>query len=240
MVRYVPDRTGRFTKRPYFRPEELDEECENIVLSFLQESYGKAEFPISTDDLTRLIERESGDLDQYADLGEYGPDVEGATEFWHGQKPRVKISKLLTGDARRENRLRTTLSHEYGHVHFHANLLEFNGPQHDVISPHSETIKQICKRDAISSARATDWMEWQAGYVCGALLMPASRVGGLVEGYKESHNLLGSVGVTSEHGQALISSVRTSFQVSSDAARVRLLQFNFLSDFNTEQPLPGR
>ena len=186
MVRYIPDRTGRFTKRPYFRPDELDEACESIVLAFLQESHGKANFPISTEDLTRLIESRAEDLDHYADLSEYGPDVEGATVFRPGHKPCVKISKSLAGDARRENRLRTTLSHEYGHVHFHATLWESDTSGPGLIMQGSEAMKQICKRDAISNAPQTDWMEWQAGYVSGALLMPASRVGGLVKDYKET------------------------------------------------------
>ena len=34
--------------------------------------------------------------------------------------------------------------------------------------------EQVCKRDSIMNARETDWMEWQAGYVCRALLMPVS------------------------------------------------------------------
>ena len=100
MVRYVPDRTGRFTKRPYFRPDELDEECERIVVRFLQESYGRASFPVSTEDLKRLIERDAENLDHYADLSEYGPDVEGATEFWPGRRPIVKISEVLANDSR--------------------------------------------------------------------------------------------------------------------------------------------
>jgi len=36
----------------------------------------------------------------------------------------VKISRELSADERRENRLRTTLTHEYGHVHFHNFLFD--------------------------------------------------------------------------------------------------------------------
>ena len=50
--------------------------------------------------------------------------MEGLTEFRLGQKPSVKISALLAEDEGRKNRLRTTLTHEYGHVHFHAYLWE--------------------------------------------------------------------------------------------------------------------
>ena len=79
MVKYVPDRTGRFAQRPHFNPEELDRECESIIHNFLKENHGEVKFPVSTDDLTHLIERASDDLDLYADLTEFGPEVEGVT-----------------------------------------------------------------------------------------------------------------------------------------------------------------
>src|SRR4051794_28426526 len=72
-VRYVPDRTGRFTQRPHYEPKELDRECESIVSGFLRERHGAASYPISTDDLTVLIERDTESLDQFADLTAYGP-----------------------------------------------------------------------------------------------------------------------------------------------------------------------
>jgi hypothetical protein len=56
MVKYVPDRTGRFSQRPHYEPKELDRECENIIAGFLKERHGAAKYPVSTDDLTVLIE----------------------------------------------------------------------------------------------------------------------------------------------------------------------------------------
>ena len=58
MVKYVPDRTGRFSQRPHYAPKELDRECENIIAGFLKERHGAAKYPVSTDDLTVLIERD--------------------------------------------------------------------------------------------------------------------------------------------------------------------------------------
>ena len=98
MVKYVPDRTDRFSQRPYYKPEELDRTCEHIISTFLKDSHGAAQFPVSTDDLTRLIERDTEDLDLYADLSHYGADVEGLTEFNIGRKPSVKISTMLAED----------------------------------------------------------------------------------------------------------------------------------------------
>jgi hypothetical protein len=126
MVTYVSDRTGRFPQRPHYKAVELDRECESIINAFLKDLHGAVEFPVTTDDLTKLIERDTSDFDAYADLSELGPDVEGVTGFYRARKPAVKIAAWLAEDARYENRLRTTMTHEYGHVRFHAYLWEMN------------------------------------------------------------------------------------------------------------------
>ncbi|MEZ5874814.1 MAG: ImmA/IrrE family metallo-endopeptidase [Hyphomicrobiales bacterium] len=228
MVRYVRDTTGRFSQRPHYKPEELDRECENIITTFLEDRYGKAEFPVATDDLTILIERDTDDFDPYADLSVYGRDVEGVTEFQPGRKPIVRIAEGLSNDERRENRFRTTLTHEYGHVHFHAYLWEAEPPGTDLLRRNPNANKQICKRDTMVDAVQSDWMEWQAGHVCGALLMPASHLRRVVANYQEANNLFGVIGTSSNHGQTLIAQIQEAFQVSADAARVRLLRLNIL------------
>ena len=187
MAIYVPDKTGRFSRRPHYKPEELDDECENIILSFLNECYGEVNFPVSTNDLTKLIERDAEDLDLYADLSEFGPDVEGVTEFQLHQRSFVKIAQELSEDARRENRLRTTLTHEYGHVHFHAPLCELESLDNDLFS--NRRSMEACRRETILEASQNDWMEWQAGYVCGALLMPVSFVKQRVRTYYQEHRI---------------------------------------------------
>jgi hypothetical protein len=124
MVAYVRDRTGRFQQRPHYKPEEFDWECEKIVTDFLKDVHGSVRYPVETNDITKLIERDAKDLDLYADLSEYGEDVDGVTLFEKGKRPTVQISAELTNNERRQNRLRTTLTHEYGHVHFHSYLWE--------------------------------------------------------------------------------------------------------------------
>ena len=230
MVKYVPDRTGRFSQRPHYSPAELDRECEIIINAFLKDRYGAIKFPVLTDDLTRLIEQDTEDLDLYADLSSYGPDVEGLTEFRGGRKPSVKIAAALVEDERRENRLRTTLTHEYGHVRFHAYLWELEPPRPDLLKQNPNSNRQICKRDNILDAAQSDWMEWQAGYVCGALLMPATAVRRLAGAYQESHGLFGVIGRADSHGRALIDATQTGFRVSADAARIRLLKLGILGE----------
>ena len=121
-MKWVPDKTGRFAQRPHYLPEELDTECERVILSFLNKKYGRVEFPIKTDDLTVFIE-ERADLDSYAELSGEGDHVEGVTEFLPGKRPVVRIAEELNA-SHLENRLRTTLTHEYGHVHFHRFMFE--------------------------------------------------------------------------------------------------------------------
>ncbi|MDR4485260.1 MAG: ImmA/IrrE family metallo-endopeptidase [Nitrospirales bacterium] len=221
-------------------PEDLDRECETIINNFLREKYGVVNFPVSTSDLTCLVERAAHDLDLYADLSAFGPDVEGLTEFSPGQKPNVKISAPLAEDKRRENRLRTTLTHEYGHVRFHTYLWELERPQHKLFENNPNANGQICKRDNILNAAQADWMEWQAGYVCGALLMPMNPVKRLVGEYKESHDLYGVIGINDRHGQNLIEAMQSDFQVSADAARVRLIKLGFLGETGAGPSLFGR
>jgi Zn-dependent peptidase ImmA (M78 family) len=82
------------------------------------------------------------------------------------------------------------------------------------------------------NARKADWMEWQAGYVCSALLMPVTAFRRAVSDYQEKHKLFGPIAERTEHAAALIGAIRTEFQVSAEAARVRLRQFRYLQQQN--------
>jgi IrrE N-terminal-like domain len=228
-MKWVPDRTGRFPKRPHYLPEELDEECERIITEFLRQKYGRAEFPVKTDDLTVFIEQKA-DLDSYADLSHEGEDVEGVTEFTPGQRPVVRIADRLSA-SHLENRLRTTLTHEWGHVHLHQLMYEIETRPRSLFGDHSQAVTNKCKRDKIFGASETDWMEWQAGYVCGAILMPAGPLIETVRGFRMQNGLpLTNLALHSDAGQRLIDTVAARFQTSRDAARVRLLKKNILAD----------
>ena len=228
-MKWVPDRTGRFARRPHYLPEELDEECERIIGEFLKQKYGRAEFPVKTDDLTVLIEQKA-DLDSYADLSEEEGDVEGVTDFTPGQRPVVRISDRLNA-ANMENRLRTTLTHEWGHVHLHQFMFEVDAKPRSLFGDEAQAVSNKCKRDKIVGASETDWMEWQAGYVCGAILMPAGPLIDTVQDFRrENHLALTNLVLNSDAGQLLIDTVAARFQTSKDAARVRLLKKQLLAD----------
>lgn len=228
MVRNVPDKTGRFRERPHYDPSELDIECEGIITSFLKSLYGCATYPVSTEDLTKLIDRDTSDMDRYADLSALGANVEGVTDFFSDRKPTVRISRELSEDIRRENRLRTTLTHEYGHVKFHAYLFAVEEPLSRLHGMESHRTSS-CNRESMIEAPVADWMEWQAGYVCGSLLMPLTDFKNTASDFLRKHDLFTPVQVSSDEALGLISSVSRAFQVSGDAARVRLSRLNYVT-----------
>lgn len=227
-MKYVRDITGRFAQRPHYEPSELDVECEAIITQFMKERYGGLRFPIPTDALTTLIERDAADLDLYADLSADGPEVEGKTTFIPNEKPRVEILKELTEQERRRHRYRTTLAHEFGHVKFHGYLfdLEHGGPS--VFSGSPRTVATTCKRDTIMNASRYDWMEWQAGYVCGALLMPVSSVKQDVALFRKDKGLQWDIVLETPESTEIINRMADKYDVSCDAGKVRLLKMNCL------------
>src|SRR5712692_3444005 len=216
-MKYVKDNTGRFRERPHYEPIELDRECEAIICTFLKQRFGELRFPIPTDALEVLIEKEVQDFDPYVDLSLDGEYLECVTEFIPGQKPKVKISKQLSEQSGRQNRYRTTLTHEFGHVKFHAPLWQVDMATRDLFgNPSGGSIK--CKREYIRSAPENyDWMEWQAGYICGAILMPHTYLKRIVREYLGQNSLTGPVDISSTIAGGLINRVTEKFQVSAEA-----------------------
>lgn len=235
-MKLIRDNMHGFQERPHYEPAELDIIFERAVTTFLMNKHGKAEFPITTDDLTVLIEQDVSTLDQYADLTSYGNGVEGMTEFLRGgKKPIVRISETVH---RYENRLRTTLTHEYGHVVLHSYLFALAERQLK-LGTNQKPNAIYCYRDNMLGARKTDWMEWQAGYASGAALIPKTYVIKVVAAIQERMGIYGTVPAESANGKALISAVADGFRVSRDAAEVRLKVLNFLGQQQAARSLFG-
>ena len=236
-MKWVPDRTGRFPQRPHFEPQELDYECEDVVSAFLKDKHGSANYPISTNDLFILLDQKTSDLDVYADLSEEGDDVEGLTEFVSRGKPMVKIARTLSEDPRRENRYRTTMTHEFGHVKFHVPLFAVMAQQAKLFKDVADGLSPRCKRESVLNAAPVDWMEWQAGYISGAILMPLTPLKRIVGDVLAVRRDFGKVAADSPAGRDLILKVQAAFQVSADAAGVRLSKLGYLGDGVTSPPL---
>jgi hypothetical protein len=219
-VRWIPDPTGRFPVRPHYELNELENECEQIITGFLERRYGQIIIPVPTDALRVLIESEAAELNVHADLSQEGEDIHGITEFFPGRKPGVSIARELSTQAWRAHRARTTLTHEYAHVHWHA-------PLFDRYCQASERHK--CARGKLLPGKGEkDWMEWQAGYISGALLMLRSRVQLLVDAFRREHQAGTVINTGSVEGQLLIGRLSEVFDVSREAASLRLLQLGHL------------
>jgi hypothetical protein len=262
-MKWVADSTNRFEQRPYYDQAELDSECEGMIRTFLMNKNGRVNYPVSTDDLSIMLEGDTSDLDLFADLSYIANDVEGVTDFFPDKKPAVRIARELSFDEHKYHRLRTTLAHEYGHVHFHAFLWDFNRAKEPALkmpkklNRNSHRFNQLrrsflpspglknsrrakipeskpgsgscfsCYRDLMLDAPFDDWMEWQAGYAGGALLMPLSTLQNLVAsltGHGESQ----WVPADSEKARELTARTAANFDVSTEAACVRLLKLGFL------------
>lgn len=232
-MKWVKDRSGRFAERPHYLPDEMDAQCEKVITEFVATRKGRVEYPLTTDDLTILIESLTQDLDLYADLTSEGADVEGVTDFFPGSRPRVRIEKRLTTDGRMVNRFRTTLTHELGHAVFHDFLFQGGGST-SLFERGSSPGSNKCKRDNIVSAPQSNWVEWQAGFACGAFLMPSTAIRESIRNYLQDEGFsIARLGVASAEGQGLITAIVERFAVSRDAARIRLLQKGALSEGGT-------
>ena len=124
----------------------------------------------------------------------------------------MNIAERLAADERYSNRLRTTLTHEYGHVRFHAYLWEMEPPGPDLLRRDPRASMQVCYRDKILDAAQSDWMEWQAGYVCGALLMPAVACATSSVAISNRTACSALVGERDLHGAALIETVKSGIR----------------------------
>jgi len=228
VVKWVADRTGRFPQRPHYEMDEIDRECEQLVKAFLRKQRGRVSCPISTEELKILVEREAGDLDLYAELDE---GIEGVTDFYRGRKPEVRIARALAEDERRENRLRTTLMHELWHVKFHDFLYFF---EQEPLPPVGSIVGALysppCTVETMITANQSDWLEWQAGYASGALLMPITALRRSTDHFLDKHTLVDALDMDTPEGQGLIRHTAKAFRVSTDAARVRLLKREHLID----------
>jgi hypothetical protein len=129
-MKLLRDPLGRPIRRLYFKTEELDERCEQILAEIMRLHSSGFRLPIPTSEIIRMIAADAH-LDLYADLPE---GVDGYTDYFVDRNPDVKISERLAS-SRYENRLRMTLGHEYGHVRFHAPLWRKSAPEADCVPP---------------------------------------------------------------------------------------------------------
>ena len=92
--------------------------------------------------------------------------------------------------------------HEYGHVILHGFLFAIEDDLKKLFNGKPKDTRNTCRRDTMEGG-SRDWMEWQAGFACGALLMPQTALTRVVRAFREAEDLrYADIGVNSEAGAA--------------------------------------
>ncbi len=190
-------------------------------------------------DLEKFIARHlKAKLDQYADLD---PTVLGVTEFFTGGAPKVSINRVLTGSALDEDetqpgilgRWRATLAHEAAHIVLHRFLYEFAAGNLSLFDrePADGGARQRllrCLKRNLSYGNVSDWREVQANKGMAALLMPR-RVFSEMARVEIDTAYPATKAIPTEGDEQIVAKLAAAFQVSRQAARIRLSTLRLVS-----------
>ena len=223
MARSIPDPISGLPWRPFKAEEEIDHECESLIRHFFDLCPDIATpSPLTTDDLTVMIEAYAERLDLYADMR---VEVEGLTTINATTPPVVRINRLLTTAAHRSNRFRSTLAHELYHVVFHAPYYQDMCKQTHLFE--STQAEFVCKRSTILRANRVDWREWQSAYGAGAFLMPLTALQHVMREHSATYGFPPYI-EGSQEAHEVVDLIASCFEVSRQAAEVRLWQKGWL------------
>lgn len=132
---------------------------------------------------------------------------------------RVEAKTIILNDTLPETQLRFTAGHETIHFLLH--------PYYYESKPTAIAANYNCG-NAISFSPESFWLEWQANYGSGSLLMPRNPLKIIANDFVEKGEIL------NEHHQKfwpLIKEVSKVFNVSKFAAGVRLRQNGYITDY---------
>ena len=186
-MKWVRDKTGRFAQRPHYLPRGNRRRMRTPDPAFLRKKYGKVEFPVKTDDLTVFIEESAVSIP--TPIFQARGEVEGVTEFASGKRPVVKIASR----AERAQPGKPAEYHDYPRIWARPlSPLHVRRPSEPaavfVHAADPGSRQQMSPRQHDWRAER-DWMEWQAGYACGAILMPAVALVETVKRFREEKKL---------------------------------------------------
>jgi hypothetical protein len=86
-----------------------------------------------------------------------------------------------------------TLTHEQRHVILHGFLFAMVEDLKKLFDGQPKETRNICHRDHMHGG-GIDWMEWQAGFACGALLMPQTELVRVVKVFRDDGRIQDSDG----------------------------------------------
>jgi IrrE N-terminal-like domain len=213
-MREYRDPHGRPIRRLYLKTDLLDRRCEGLMREFMNRRSGGYRLPIPTNELMRLLDERAGEIDTYADLPS---GIHGKTTLYFDRRPQVEIAASIYM-TRSDHRVRTTVCHEFGHVWLHGPLWrEVGARRASGVGPVWD-----CYRENILTAPESDWTEWQAGWVSGAILMPASALRAWAAECAKKFGAKLPFAASPRGGAELVKLVAERCDVSILAAQVRL------------------
>lgn len=234
MKRFRSTKSG--TERLWIEPEEIESRTEAELV--------KAKLLPTLDapalDVEAFVEQHLGaQFDQYASLPS---DTLGQTDFRIGAPPLVMVNADLTGAALDDDdsplglkgRWRATVAHEACHILFHRCLFNLNPQQGSLFGDSDDEEEPVVrllrclKRDVVYGRMVSDWREVQANMGMAALLMPRSL---FVAVCQKEISLLGTgrVYANTPEAQTLAACLSRAFQVSRQAAMIRLKTLDVLA-----------
>ncbi len=218
--------------KPDFIPQKrLESTAESLIVTHLQKRRSTVKlFPVTSDDLTTLLENYVSDLSLYDDLSSFGAGVEGITLFIPAKKPLVQVHPKLS-ESSSQNRFRSTLAHELGHVVLHDPM--FQAKAVAGLFGQGQRGSQVSFRDGEITDSTSDLYEWQAWYFCRSLLMPRTMVNQLISELRG--DWLSDIWIRSDLGQSIVQSVSVHFGVSEAMASIQLTKSGALCN---EEPVP--
>ena len=219
-------------RRLWFEGNEIEE----IVAYELERSGMMPTLTSPVVDLEAFLELHLGvKLDLYSELGSH---LLGVSGFATGLQPIVKISRTLTLQAHESlaqggiiGRWRATLAHEAAHVILHRRLVDVPQAQGLLFSQSHESqagpvVTQCLERDIWFARGTGDWKEVQANQGMASLLMPSGPFVTVTRefvGAQGTDDLLAHIPTTDTRPFSdLIRGLSVRFQVSREAARIRL------------------
>jgi hypothetical protein len=223
--------------RVWFDPAEIDSLAEDV----LQRAGLMPTLQAPVVDVEVLVEGYlEADLDQYAPLPR---EVLGVTEFRSGLPPQVLINRDLTEAAfdaptpapGARGRWRATVAHEAAHILLHRVLAEPDFSQTSLLelAPSGVSLPAQrlfrCLRREVAFGGGSDWREVQANRCMAALLMPRSVFLQAVARAKAEVGLFPEEALRSEGLDGVVRRLARRFEVSRQAARIRLEELGLVT-----------
>jgi len=218
MRTYRPTK-GPFLEAPFFRPEQIEQICDEELRKF--DLLPSEPQPIR---IERFIEKRFRVSPIYEELP---PGALGFTQFGEKGVEAIVISRSLAEEESKtaERRINTTLAHEAGHGLLHAHLFVAGSQPERLFGDELDPkVPKILCRDQSTGKYDGRWWEFQANQTIGALLLPKVLVEKRIEKVLTRTGSFGLPQLIDKDREKAVSIVSATFDVNPAVARIRVDQ----------------